>query len=108
MFLFCTNNFEKIFVATKLYFIKVTSGQGQTFDFSAVFYFHIFQKNTVGEHSSPEQCGLKEGLSLTTRVRDVLTMVLDGVRFLKCLGRGRVSERPSSLTIRGICCSGCL
>ena len=29
-----------------------------------------------------------------------LTMVLNGVRFLKCWGRGRVFERPLSLTIQ--------
>jgi len=46
------------------------------------------------------QCGLKEGLSLTTRFRNLLAMVWDGVRFLKCWGRGRVIERPLSLTAR--------
>ena len=52
MFLFCTNNFENIFVATKLYFIKVTSGQGQTMVWGAVFDVHNFQKSTVAWRTS--------------------------------------------------------
>ena len=46
-FLFCTNNFENIFVATKLYFIKVTSGQGQPGGFGAISDFRDFQKGAL-------------------------------------------------------------
>ena len=49
MLLFCTNNFENIFVATKLYFIKVTSGQGQPGGFGAIFDFRDFQKGPFGQ-----------------------------------------------------------
>jgi hypothetical protein len=47
-------------------------GGSQTLDFSAVFDFHNFQKNTVGAHSSPKKWmllspGLRPGLFQLSR-----------------------------------------
>ena len=53
MFLFCTNNFENIFVATKLYFIKVTSGQGQLIN----KYFPPLSRMPKSENGCPPLCG---------------------------------------------------